>query len=68
MTENVNIIARALELASDPKCNSIADVKAVLFKEGYEGVHGHFSGQSMCRQMKQLIARRRASQEAVMAE
>lgn len=68
MYNNTNIIVRALELANDPKCNSIADVKAVLFKEGYEGVHGHFSGQSMCRQLKRLIAQRRASQQTILAE
>jgi hypothetical protein len=68
MYNNTNIIVRALELARDPDCNSIADVKAVLFKEGYEGVHGHFSGQSMCRQLKRLIAERRAAQQTAIAE
>lgn len=67
MYHNVDIIVRALELARAPECDSIAEIKAVLYREGYEGVHGHFSGQSICRQLKRLIAERRASHNTSVA-
>ena len=51
----VTTIERAFQLASDGKHRTLEDIRTTLRREGYEDVHGHTTGGTITRQLKEKI-------------
>ena len=55
MTSNPNVIDRAFQIARDGQCNSVADIRERLIREGYEQVGAHLGGPTIRRELYRLI-------------
>lgn len=52
-------VERAMQLARDSSCRSVADIKRTLTRERYDGVEQHLAGSSIKKQLVAFIAERR---------
>ncbi|WP_198354396.1 hypothetical protein [Sphingomonas sp. MA1305] len=59
-TRPLSIIERAIELAKSGACHSLADIRHQLAAERYENVHGHTTGASIQKQLRDLLVARGA--------
>lgn len=57
-TTRMTTIERAFQLAKEGSCRSVADIRAQLENERYEGVFGHLSGLGIKRQLAAILAAR----------
>jgi hypothetical protein len=58
---DVSTIERAFQLARAGACHSVTDIRQRLASEGYDNVHGHTSGTTVQRQLRELLAARGVS-------
>jgi hypothetical protein len=54
----ISTIERAFQLARSGACHSVADIRQQLAVERHENVHGHLTGASVQRQLKEALAAR----------
>jgi hypothetical protein len=61
MRNDLTTIERAIQLARDSSCTSVADIRRMLTSERYDGVEQHLSGTTIKKQLAEMIAKRQAA-------
>ncbi|WP_162986961.1 hypothetical protein [Sphingomonas paeninsulae] len=56
MQTSLGVIERAFQIANEGDCQNVTEIRAKLYREGYEQVAMHLRGKVIVTQLRKIIA------------